>query len=184
MGGITMAIGSRQLAEKFEVNHQTLKRWARAFLPPDPIAGRQCGKERQFELDDAFTLFLAGHLVSILKFSMEETRRILKDIVGWLKSKNIHPYADTKTIGNYEIQIMPCFNPEGFFVYEAIRWIDTRQTGEEDGATVYRITCSKERISVPERGNIVHYNGLSLRLLQVTSLIIEFRHRMGSSDDA
>ena len=75
---------SRDLASKLGVNLARWKRWSREFLPPDPLGGLQSGYARQFNLDDAFTVYLGGHLVADLKLSLAHARRIVKDLYPWL----------------------------------------------------------------------------------------------------
>ena len=82
---------NRQLAECFRVPLDRVKRWSREFLPPDPTAGRQCGRARTYDLDEAFTLYLAGYLVSELHFSIPDTRIILSDLGTWLLNHGLYP---------------------------------------------------------------------------------------------
>lgn len=56
----------------------------REFLPPDPLGGMQSGFARQFNLKDAFQVYLGGHLVHCLKFNVVQARAILKDLSPWL----------------------------------------------------------------------------------------------------
>lgn len=75
---------SKYLSNKTGINEAKWKRWVREFLPPDPLGGLQSGFARQFNLKDAFQVYLGGHLVQSLKFSVSEARTILKDLHGWL----------------------------------------------------------------------------------------------------
>ena len=81
---------NRELSEKFDVNLSRWKRWAREFLPPDPLAGQQAGYARQYYVDDAFTVFIGGRLVAELGFSIPETRRILMETREWMKARGFH----------------------------------------------------------------------------------------------
>jgi hypothetical protein len=76
---------SRYLSELAEINLAKWKRWVREFLPPDPLGGMQSGYARQLNLKDAFQVFLGGHLVQSLKFSVAEARSILADLQEWLQ---------------------------------------------------------------------------------------------------
>jgi len=71
---------SRELAERLNIKLAKWKRWSREFLPADPLGGMQSGYARQYSPDDAFNLYLAGHLVAGLKFSIPAARKILKDL--------------------------------------------------------------------------------------------------------
>jgi hypothetical protein len=53
-------------------------------LPPDPLGGLQSGYARQYNPDQAFTVFLGGYLVGELKFAIPEVRVILHDLHDWL----------------------------------------------------------------------------------------------------
>ena len=81
---------NRELSEKFGVNLARWKRWAREFLPPDPLAGQQAGYARQYYVDDVFTVFVGGHLVAELGFSIPEARMILTETREWMKAKGFH----------------------------------------------------------------------------------------------
>ena len=75
---------SRQLSQKLGVNLAKWKRWSREFLPPDPLGGLQSGYARQYNPNEAFTVYLAGHLVAELKFTVPEARQIINDLSRWL----------------------------------------------------------------------------------------------------
>jgi hypothetical protein len=78
---------NRELSDKFGVNLARWKRWAREFLPPDPLAGQQAGYARQYYVDDVFTVFVGGHLVAELGFSIPEARTILTETREWMKAR-------------------------------------------------------------------------------------------------
>ncbi len=82
-----MYFTARKLSEAFKIKNSRWKRWAREFLSPDPLGGYQSGYSRQYLFKDAFTVVLAGHLVSDLKFSVPVVKKILTDINPWLKEK-------------------------------------------------------------------------------------------------
>jgi len=75
---------NRELAQKFHINLARWKRWSREFLPPDPLGGLQSGYARQYNPNEAFILYLAGHLVGEMKFSIADVRRILSTVHPWL----------------------------------------------------------------------------------------------------
>jgi len=78
---------NRELSERLGINLAKWKRWSREFLPPDPLGGMQSGYARQFNPDQAFTVFLGGHLVADLKFSIPEANKIIQDLNKWLSEK-------------------------------------------------------------------------------------------------
>lgn len=100
---------SRELSNKLNVNIAKWKRWVREFLPPDPLGGLQSGYARQFNLKEAFRVFLGGYLVSALKFTIPEARQILKDLDSWLKTEGFYalqPQNNAKAInGSHALRI-------------------------------------------------------------------------------
>jgi len=83
---------NRELSKRLGIPLNRWKRWSREFLPPDPLGGHQSGYARQYSLKDAFYVYLAGYLVSVLGFSIPEARQILHDLNGWLKKDIIEQY--------------------------------------------------------------------------------------------
>jgi hypothetical protein len=77
---------SREIAKRLGINLARWKRWSREFLPPDPLGGLQSGYARQYNPNEAFTVFMAGYLVATLKFSIPEARTIMHDLNDWLLS--------------------------------------------------------------------------------------------------
>jgi hypothetical protein len=84
---------NKELSVKFSINLAKWKRWSREFLPPDPLGGLQSGYARQYNPDEAFTVFLGGHLVGDLKFSIPETKQILADLNQWLVDHDFYFYS-------------------------------------------------------------------------------------------
>ena len=78
---------NRELSDRLGIKLAKWKRWSREFLPPDPLGGMQSGYARQYNPDQAFTVFLGGHLVADLKFSIPETNQIIQDLNKWLSEK-------------------------------------------------------------------------------------------------
>jgi hypothetical protein len=81
---------SQELSQKLDIKLTRWKRWAREFLPPDPLGGLQSGVARQYNPDQAFTVFLGGYLVGSLKFTIPEARRILHDLHDWLVARKFY----------------------------------------------------------------------------------------------
>jgi len=75
---------NRELAGKLGIKLARWKRWSREFLAPDPLGGLQSGYARQLSIDDAFTVYLGGHLVNELKFGIQAARQVLGDLYTWL----------------------------------------------------------------------------------------------------
>ena len=78
---------NRELSDRLGIKLSKWKRWSREFLPPDPLGGMQSGYARQYNPDQAFTVFLGGHLVADLKFSIPEANQIIQDLNNWLSDK-------------------------------------------------------------------------------------------------
>jgi len=77
---------NRELSDSLGIRLSKWKRWSREFLPPDPLGGLQSGYARQYAIDQAFTVFLGGHLVAHLHFSMPEAQKIIKELKPWIKA--------------------------------------------------------------------------------------------------
>ena len=52
-----------------------------------PLGGLQSGYARQFNPNEAFAVYLGGHLVADLKFTIPEAKQILRDLDQWLLEK-------------------------------------------------------------------------------------------------
>jgi len=77
---------SKYLSQKLDINLAKWKRWSREFLPADALGGLQSGVARQFNLKEAFKVYLGGFLVGELKFTIPEAIRIMSDLSSWLKA--------------------------------------------------------------------------------------------------
>ncbi len=78
---------NRELSDRLGIRLSRWKRWSREFLPPDPLGGLQSGFARQYSLQEAFHVYLGGHMVADLKFSIPETKIILGDLKEWVTSR-------------------------------------------------------------------------------------------------
>lgn len=81
---------NREISEKLDIKLARWKRWSREFIPPDPLGGMQSGYARQYHPDEAFNVYLGGHLVSDLKFTIPEAKQILADLQQWFKDKGFY----------------------------------------------------------------------------------------------
>ena len=81
---------NRELSKRLDINLARWKRWSREFIPPDPLGGMQSGYARQYNPDEAFNVYLGGHLVSDLKFTIPEAKQILADLQWWLAEKGFY----------------------------------------------------------------------------------------------
>jgi len=113
---------NKELSQNFNINLAKWKRWSREFLPPDPLGGLQSGYARQYNLDEAFNVFLGGHLVGTLKFTIPEAKKILHDLYQWLAdydfyydfSESANPRNESDhPVQYYQIAIIGTNNSEG-----------------------------------------------------------------------
>ena len=81
---------NQELSRELNIKLARWKRWSREFLPPDPLGGLQSGYARQYNPDEAFTVFLGGYLVADLKFTIPEARQILHDLHNWLVEQKFY----------------------------------------------------------------------------------------------
>jgi len=98
-------IKNSELAEKLGIPHTKIKRWTREFLPPDPLARKQSGYTRTLSDNEAFKVYLGGHLVSALNFSVHEARIILEDLKDWLSAKGLLPDVESLDLHELEKQV-------------------------------------------------------------------------------
>jgi hypothetical protein len=81
---------SKHISDALDIKLARWKRWAREFLPPDPLSGRQSGYARNFNIKDAFHVYLAGYLVGTVGFTISEARHIMSDLDPSLKQRGYH----------------------------------------------------------------------------------------------
>ena len=81
---------SKYLSECLNINTARWKRWAREFLPPDPLGGYQSGYARQFSFKNAFRVFFGGYLVSVLRLTIPEARQVVMDLDAWMKKQGLY----------------------------------------------------------------------------------------------
>jgi hypothetical protein len=87
---------SRYLSECLGIGLAKWKRWVREFLPPDPLSGMQSGYARNLNLKDAFHVYLAGYLVSNMRFSIAQVRQIMSDMEPSLKQQGFQAFHETQ----------------------------------------------------------------------------------------
>ena len=81
---------NREVSSRLDINLSKWKRWSREFLPPDPLGGMQSGFARQYSPDGAFKVYVGGHLVADLKFTIPEAKQIVKDLHSWFAEKGFY----------------------------------------------------------------------------------------------
>ncbi|SPD74182.1 hypothetical protein PITCH_A210007 [uncultured Desulfobacterium sp.] len=161
---------NQQLSDVFQINLAKWKRWSREFLPPDPVAGMQCGLAREYNEREAFTVYLGGYLVGSLKFSIPDARMILNDLQKWFDKMDIYPLDihDQK----WSINIMQGRN--GFF-YEAKKLLERKCIDEE--TNIYREEYALKLFETSDDTSDVDL--LNVRKLHVSNLIEVFLNKLG-----
>ncbi|MBU0986299.1 MAG: hypothetical protein KKH68_03510 [Proteobacteria bacterium] len=97
---------NRELARRLEINLAKWKRWSREFLPPDPLGGMQSGYAQQYNPDQAFTVYLGGHLVAELKFTIPDSKQILENLKGWLAGQGFFFKFNANAVSKNEIDAL------------------------------------------------------------------------------
>jgi hypothetical protein len=168
---------SQYLADKFNINPAKWKRWSREFLPPDPLGGLRSGYARQFSHGEAFSVFMAGFLVSSLKFTVQEVRRILKDLEPWLKERGFFGLPN-RSNGNET----PPFHHIVIYQFAGGRFgyaiVPASQPGLMPGALHPDMEQSAEWIGVPQP-NTPEDGPHCARLLAIDDLYRFFLGRLG-----
>ena len=171
---------NKELSQTFSINLAKWKRWSREFLPPDPLGGLQSGYARQYNLDEAFTVFLGGHLVGDLKFTIPESRQILHDLRQWLVDHNFYfDFSGNANPGknlvhpvqNYQIAIISTNIPDDN--YSGLRY-RVKATITSDSVDFNGVQMRQERfiessISAPEN-EPAQLNAESNRVLNISVL--------------
>lgn len=109
---------SRYISNALGIKLAKWKRWAREFLPPDPLSGQQSGYARNFNIKDAFQVYLAGYLVGSMSFSIAQARQIISDLGPSLKQRGYqalhsNTISDTQTF----FWVLIHQRPDGSFGY-------------------------------------------------------------------
>lgn len=100
---------SRSLAQKLAIPLARFKRWSREFLPPDNLGGYQSGYARQYNLNDAFTVYLGGFLVHEAKLLVPQARDVLRCLHKHLPNL----YADVKAEQMQELKLAVVLDNKG-----------------------------------------------------------------------
>lgn len=179
---------NRELSQKLSVNLARWKRWSREFLPPDPLGGLQSGVARHYSIDDALTVYLGGHLVADLKFSIPEARRILEDLRSWFSSTGVYLNGQLPEkmddefplpVKNYIIFIsrnMETPDVAPGFRY-SLRGIVSRRTAKEKGVPIEEERFV-ERWLVNGNQNQLQHDLLSLKMLNITEILSRFAAKL------
>lgn len=181
---------NRELSQKLGIKLSKWKRWSREFLPPDPLGGLQSGYARQYTLDHAFIVFLGGHLVADLHFSIPETKQIIEELGPWIKkNKTARPGKTDQTafkdVKAYIFrQLSPVSKGVAFAYLERKQIVDEPhgQYGPDARHTVY----IEKPIPVSAGSNGLDVSSapdkMDSRILYVSRLYARFMGKMNGKD--
>lgn len=178
---------SRALSQRLEINLAKWKRWSREFLPPDPLGGMQSGYARQYNPDQAFTVYLGGLLVADLKVTIPEAKQILQDLRGWLAEKGFSFNASGKILpgtGEDEIVKKHILLIEGGkrkddrfdFIY-TVRGIISNESVDYNGFEIMKELYIQTPIGLrPEKPSTMGMN--IVKILKITDILNNFVNLM------
>ena len=120
-----IGLSNRQIAPILGETQTKARRWVKEFLPPDPDKGLRSGRTRRHSLNEVFSVYLGGHLVRKMDFSVLEAKTILKDLAVWMEHEGLYPEKTSKyarkdlggenlAIARYDIHIMVTIIPLAF----------------------------------------------------------------------
>jgi len=178
---------NRELSMMFGFKLSRWKRWSREFLPPDPLGGLQSGFARQYSLPEAFQVYLGGHLVADLKFSIPETKIVLADLKEWVTNQYFsYPLPEKqsfvqKSVKEYRIYIFMNREPTQTIQEHSymIRRVIDQERSHGKGARIvterYIENWLKdgEPVTAPHRSDSVPY-WMASRILYITKVYQNF----------
>jgi hypothetical protein len=179
---------NRVLSDRLGIKLAKWKRWSREFLPPDPLGGMQSGYARQYNPDQAFTVFLGGHLVADLKFSIPEANQIIKDLNNWLVEKGFffdlkgHSVSDKgmdALIKKYIIFIRREKGPDKRFKFiYTVRGIISNEPFQHKGFEMMKKLYVETSVNQgPEKPSEMDMN--VVKTLYITGILTDFVDAMG-----
>ncbi len=174
---------NRELSQKLEINLAKWKRWSREFLPPDPLGGMQSGYARQYSIKNAFTVYLGGHLVADMKFTVPEAKQILNDLYRWLEDNGFYFVANggSKSFEGVDnsakkyIIFIYCMNLEKITIgfYYKIRGIIFDEAVDYRGDQVREERFIETTINLQENKKAV-LDLINIKMLNITELHEKF----------
>ena len=185
---------NRELAEFLNLNLAKWKRWSREFLPPDPLGGMQSGYARQYNRNDAFTVFVGGYLVKDLNFSIPEAKQILSDLkeplidMGFLESydRTVNAHQEIQTrIKHYMIFITTSSDALGMPTLRySIRGILAEETIDMLQGSVRQIRYFEMMSAGDEtNGEIKNRDIHPVKVLPISGLFNHFMAALGNSEE-
>jgi hypothetical protein len=175
---------NRELADKLSINLAKWKRWSREFLPPDPLGGMQSGFTRQYSIDDAFKVFLGGHLVSAIKYTIPEAKKILHDLQEWLAGVGIYQNSGRDQENNtgpvmavkrhiIYIQLQPTASDQPIDFRYSIRGIISDTTVQHK-TIIVRQERYIETLIPPQENEPAVLETAGVKMLNITAVVQQF----------
>ena len=169
-----MTMKNKEFSEKFGIPHSKVRRYAKDFLSPDPVATLHSGKAREHSVNEAFTIYLAEHLIANMGFKTDEAKNIMQSLEPWLKLKGFYPELDSGVLPDEEptsIHIIRAGTTSGFF-YKSVKLILNKPL-EQDKIHKYERHYIEEDIM--ERPK--YLSGLNNYVLNISMLLEDFNSR-------
>ena len=175
---------NRELADRLDINLAKWKRWSREFLPPDPLGGMQSGVTRQYSIDDAVKVYLGGHLVSAIKFTVPEAKKILHDLHEWLVAVGIYQNSGRDLENNTEtatavnryiifIQPQPLVSGQSIDFLYSIRGIISETVVRQKGILVRQEQYIQTLIP-PQQNERAVSDWAGVKVLNITAVLQKF----------
>lgn len=165
---------NKEFSEKFEIPHSKVRRYAKEFLPPDPVATMHSGKAREHSANEAFTIYLAEHLIADMGFKTDEAKNIMQALEPWLKLKGFYPELGPGVEPDKEptsIHIIRAGTTSGFF-YKSVKLIFNK-TLEQD--TIHKYERHYIEEDIMERPK--YLSGFNIYVLNINMLLEDFNSR-------
>lgn len=161
---------SRHISDALGIKLAKWKRWAREFLPPDPLSGQQSGYARNFNIKDAFLVYLAGYLVGTMDFSIAQARQIVSDLGPSLKQRGYHVlHANGPLDAQTSFWVLIHQRPDGSFGY-----VESPKADETDSAQAMALATQSLSEFLSTSGF------LDARIISISALYRHFLNRITS----
>ncbi len=172
---------SQELSKKLSINLAKWKRWAREFLPPDPLGGFQSGYARQYTREEAFIVFLGGYAVSDLSVPIPETKKLLKDLQAWLEKNSVLQgrNGDTENPSVLEHVIILFRDTSKNIIFYHIHHVMSRRNIEKNGISFTEKRYFDEVVRCAPPG-VAKNSATSARVLYLTRIYKEFVEKLES----
>jgi len=86
-----MKVTNRTLERASGFSLSQIRRWAVLCLGRDPEADKSGGRRREYDIDEAFLIFLTGTLITHYRFGQNEVKTHLNNLKPLLESDNLLP---------------------------------------------------------------------------------------------